>query len=228
MFFVRKTSLIQKAAVIGSSALLSACATMSAGNLFSHYSAQTKEVYFAVRNGNYLEAQASLNQDIAGPILDNMEKGRVSFLAEDYPQSLSFFQVSDNAVKVLNDRAIISVSETASSVGALATNDNLTTYEPADYELGFLHLYLGLNYLKKNDLSGALVEMRRPIKFKSRQKNAGSPSLSLRKNQQYSKVSRQTLPQSWLIIQTQVKRFKLFKMVTYSICQRYFMKQIMI
>ncbi len=161
MFFVRKTSLIQKAAVIGSSALLSACATMSAGNLFSHYSAQTQEVYFAVRNGNYLEAQASLTHDIAGPILDNMEKGRVSFLAEDYPQSLSFLQVSDNAVKVLNDRATISVSETASSVGALATNDNLTTYEPADYELGFLHLYLGLNYLKKNDLSGALVEMRR-------------------------------------------------------------------
>ncbi|WP_238930444.1 COG3014 family protein [Vibrio sp. S9_S30] len=134
---------------------------MSAGNLFSHYSEQTQEVYFAVRNGNYIEAQAGFTRDIAGPILDNMEKGRVSFLAKDYPQSLSFLQVSDNAVRALNDRAVISVSAAVSSIGALATNDNLTTYEPADYELGFLHLYLGLNYLKKNDLSGALVEMRR-------------------------------------------------------------------
>jgi hypothetical protein len=74
---------------------------------------------------------------------------------------MSYLKVSDNAVKVLNDRATISLSETANTVGALATNDNMTTYEPADYELGLLHLYLGLNYLKKNDLSGALIEMRR-------------------------------------------------------------------
>ncbi|KJY80677.1 lipoprotein [Vibrio nigripulchritudo] len=161
MFFARKSLPVRSFFIAGTSALLSACATMSAGNLFSHYSAQTQEAYFAVRNGNYAEAQEKLNTEIAGPILDNMEKGRVSLLNQDYAQSMSYLKVSDNAVKVLNDRATISLSETANTVGALATNDNMTTYEPADYELGFLHLYLGLNYLQKNDLSGALVEMRR-------------------------------------------------------------------
>ncbi len=39
-------------------------------------------------------------------------------------------------------------------------NDNITEYVPPDYELGFLHLYLGLNYLKKNDLEGAVIETR--------------------------------------------------------------------
>ncbi|MCZ8499220.1 hypothetical protein O9929_19390 [Vibrio lentus] len=32
---------------------------------------------------------------------------------------------------------------------------------PPDYELGFLHLYLGLKLSPKNDLEGAVIEMRR-------------------------------------------------------------------
>ena len=98
---------------------------------------------------------------LAGQFLSNMEKGRVSFLAENYPNSFTAFQLSDKAVRVLDDRATISLSEGANQAGSLATNDNLTTYDPADYELGYLHLYLGLNYLQKNDLQGALVEICR-------------------------------------------------------------------
>ncbi len=143
---------------------------MTAGNLFSHYSLQTQQPYFLLRAGQYIEAQEKLNNDIAGPILDNMERGRVSFLAEDYQQSLSFLKVSDNEIKVLNNRATISAIETASSVGGLATNDNFSIYEPSEYELGFLHLYLGLNYLQKNDLSSALVEMRRANKVQEQAK----------------------------------------------------------
>lgn len=141
---------------------LNACANFSAGNLFSHYSAQHQSVYKEVVDGDYQSAESELvDSDVGGPILNNMEKGRVSFLAESYPNSFTFFQLSDKAVKTLSDRATISVSESANQAGSLATNDNLTTYDPADYELGYLHLYLGLNYLQQNDLQGALVEMRR-------------------------------------------------------------------
>lgn len=45
------------------------------------------------------------------------------------------------------------------SVGLLVVNDNLNEYEFVDYELGFLYLYLGLNYVCNNDLDGVLVEM---------------------------------------------------------------------
>lgn len=148
--------------VLSSSLLLSACANLSVGNLFSHYASQNSDVYAKVQAGHYKSAESELeDSDVGGPILSNMEKGRVSFLSENYPQSFTAFQLSDKAATELAQRATISLSESANQAGSLATNDNLTTYDPADYELGYLHLYLGLNYLQKNNLEGALVEMRR-------------------------------------------------------------------
>ncbi len=141
--------------------MASGCANLSAGNLFSHYSEQNRAVYQAAAFGEYAKAQQLQSSDVGGEILGNFEKGRVSFLAQDYQTSLSAFENGDRAVRSQQDRATISVSETVTSVTALAFNDNLKEYQPADYELGFLHLYLGLNYLQKNDLEGALVEMRR-------------------------------------------------------------------
>lgn len=129
--------------------MASGCANLSAGNLFSHYSDQNQEVYQAVVAGNYANAEQLQSSDVGGEILGNFEKGRISFLAKDYPTSLNALEESDRAVRVQQDRATISVSETATSVGSLAVNDNLNEYQPADYELGFLHLYLGLNYLQK-------------------------------------------------------------------------------
>lgn len=134
---------VRLAFVIFSSAALSACANLSAGNLFSHYSAQNNEVYQAVKTGQYHKAEEALPEEVAGDILDNFEKGRVYLLNQQYEDSKSAFEASDNAVRVQQDKATISVTETAASVGALAVNDNLDIYKPADYELGFLHLYLG-------------------------------------------------------------------------------------
>ncbi|MGY0616354.1 COG3014 family protein [Vibrio sp. FJH11] len=141
--------------------MASGCANLSAGNLFSHYSDQNQDVYQAVVAGEYAKAKQLQSPDVGGEILGNFERGRLSFLAQDYPTSLSALENSDRAVRTQQDRAIISVSETATSVGSIAVNDNLQDYHPADYELGFLHLYLALNYLQKNDLEGSLVEVRR-------------------------------------------------------------------
>ncbi len=141
--------------------MASGCANLSAGNLFSHYSNQNQKMYQAVVAGEYVKAEQLHTEDVGGEILGHFEKGRLSFLAEDYQSSLSAFKVSDRAVRTQQERAIISVSETAISTGSLALNDNIRDYHPADYELGFLHLYLSLNYLQKNDLEGALVEVRR-------------------------------------------------------------------
>ncbi|OLQ94280.1 hypothetical protein BIY21_00330 [Vibrio ponticus] len=140
---------------------LTACANFSAGNLFSHYSAQNQEVYQAVKRGDYSAAEQALPDGIAGDILDNFERGRVYLLNNNDQQSLSSLELSDQAVRKEQDKATVSITDTATSIGALAVNDNLNIYYPADYELGFLHLYLGLNYVKENKLDDALVEMRR-------------------------------------------------------------------
>ncbi|MFG0606770.1 hypothetical protein KSS82_10865 [Vibrio mimicus] len=143
------------------SLLLAGCANLTAGNLFSHYSAQNNALYQSVAAGQYQQATQLLPDYVAGDVLDNLEKGRVYFLNQQYVESQQSLSVADQVVKQQQDRAIISISSTATSVGSLAVNDNLNEYEPADYELGFLHLYLGLNYVRNNDLDGALVEMRR-------------------------------------------------------------------
>ncbi|MCK6262799.1 hypothetical protein KP803_05860 [Vibrio sp. ZSDE26] len=149
-------------------ALLSACSNMSAGNLFSHYSAQNNGVYQAVKTGQYEKAEQRLPEFVAGDVLDNLEKGRVQFLAESYQSSHSSFNDGDRAVRIQQDRATISVSDSAASLASLAVNDNLNNYYPADYELGFLHLYLGLNYLQDNDLEATTIEMRRANQVQER------------------------------------------------------------
>jgi hypothetical protein len=174
---------IRLAFVIGSSFVLSACANLSAGNLFSHYSAQNNELHQKVRSGDYQQAETLLPEQVAGEILDNFEKGRVYLLNQQYAESKSAFDDSDRAVRIQQDQATVSLSESAMSVGALAVNDNLKTYHPADYELGFLHLYLGLNYLKDNDLEGALIEMRRANQVQEQARKDREKELESAQNQ---------------------------------------------
>lgn len=67
--------------------LATGCANLSAGNLFSHYSDQNKQVYQAVVAGEYAKAEQLQSSDIGGDILGNFEQGRISFLAQDYPKA---------------------------------------------------------------------------------------------------------------------------------------------
>lgn len=152
---------IRKLVCIGSTLFLVACANLSTGNLFSHYSAQNNTLHNAVKVGDYSQAEQALPEAIAGDILDNLERGRVYLLSQQYQNSQNAFKLSDQAVTIQQRQATVSISDSATSIGSLAVNDNLNDYQPSDYELGFLHLYLGLNYLYANDLEGALVEMRR-------------------------------------------------------------------
>lgn len=169
---------IQRCAILASTLVITACANMSAGNLFSHYSAQNADVYQAVQRGDYQRAQEALPDSVAGDILDNLEKGRVHFLNQTYSDSKAAFELSDQAIRAQQDRATVSVSETLTSVSSLAVNDNLNEYQPADYELGFLHLYLGLNYLQQNQLEGALIEMRRANQVQERAKQEREKELA--------------------------------------------------
>ncbi|MDV7103043.1 hypothetical protein R3X26_01335 [Vibrio sp. TH_r3] len=169
--------------VAGLSAVVTACSSLSMGNLFSHYSVQNQQVYSALLSGQYQQAVDNLPDSIAGDILDNMEKGRVNLLAQDYPQSKSFLESSEYAIRTQQEQAVVSLSETASSVGSLAANDNVTSYYPADYEVGFLHLYLALNYLQENSLEGALVEVRKANQVQEQAKKTREADLAAAQQQ---------------------------------------------
>ncbi|SMR99533.1 hypothetical protein VIM7927_00759 [Vibrio mangrovi] len=174
---------IRHIAVICMALGASACANFSAGNLFSHYSEQNRKMYQAVRSGHYQDASNELPDNIGGDILDNLEKGRVYFLNHDVQKSQSFLAQSDQAVRRQQDEAIISVSREAASFGSLVANDNLTEYVPADYELGFLHLYLALSYVYDNQLEDALVELRRANQVQEKARNQRQDELLKEKDQ---------------------------------------------
>ncbi len=57
------------------SLLLVGCANLTAGNLFSHYSAQNNGLYQSVAAGQYEQASQLLPEYVAGEVLDNLEKG---------------------------------------------------------------------------------------------------------------------------------------------------------
>ncbi len=154
-------SIIRNIFVFVFSLFIFGCSSFTAGNFFSHYSAQNQEMHQALVQGDYSSAQSELNADGAGPILSSFEKGRLALLKQDVEDSQQFFDVGDKALKEQQEKALISLSEGAQSFAALSVNDNLTTYEPADYEVGFFHLYMALNYLNQNNFTDALVEMRR-------------------------------------------------------------------
>ncbi|OAN18263.1 hypothetical protein A3K86_05040 [Photobacterium jeanii] len=153
--------MLKKAAVFFTVLTLTACANLSAQGLFSHYSIAMSSSHSALEQGQYQAAIDALPTAPAGEILDGMEQGRTRFLAKQYPSSFSAFQGADVAVKEQQSKAVIQISEGFNQVGAVLTNDNMITYQPADYELGFLHLYLALNYIQQRKLESALVEVRR-------------------------------------------------------------------
>ncbi|MGF1756955.1 hypothetical protein L4D76_03190 [Photobacterium sagamiensis] len=154
-------SILKHAVVALLSLSLLACANLSTQSLFSHYSAANADAHQAMQQGLYTQAAEALPDAPAGDILDGMERGRVNFVAKQYPFSFASFKHADMAVKEQQRQATVQLSEGFNQAGALFTNDNMITYQPADYELGFLHLYLALNYLQQKNLEGALVEVRR-------------------------------------------------------------------
>lgn len=136
------------------------CSNISAQRVFSHYSAANEAFYTELRHGDVEVASANL-QDQGGDFLFNVEKGRLLQLQSRYEASKTAFESSDSAWQAQQQKATISLSDSGESLASFALNDNVNSYQPADYELGFLHLYQALNYIQLNKLSDALVEFRR-------------------------------------------------------------------
>ncbi|MGR5251664.1 COG3014 family protein [Vibrio astriarenae] len=167
----------RKAVLLLATVGLVACSNLSVSNLFSHYSVANQPARNALVKGDYSAAQKSIEGRADQTMLGGFELGRVSFLNQQSDLSLTSLQRSDTLVRQWQDKPVISVSDSLSSAGALAVNDNLTDYHPRDYELGFLHLYLGLNYIYSNDLEGALVEVRRANQVQEAAKQKREKSL---------------------------------------------------
>ncbi|NNM50615.1 MAG: hypothetical protein HKM02_00110 [Pseudomonadales bacterium] len=139
--------------------LLAACAITS---VFDPYPQQARTWRNDIRSGNYPEAQALLDKKRhdADGILYLMERGRIDMLAHDTASSLTDFADVIARWEQLDQRARVSLSESAAEGASLLTNDNALPYEGEIYEKVFVHQYQALNYLSQGRPQDALVEVR--------------------------------------------------------------------
>lgn len=157
--FLRKTHLLL--IVIP---LLSGCSISSFGDLFSNYSQQMNGVKQAQQQGDFQQAINLIparNSNDGSYSLGLLEKGRLEYLANNNNQSRQDFEQTYQLVQKEQQGAKIELSRGFENVTAVISNDNAIRYDIPLYEQSMLHSYQALNYLSQQDLSGALVEVRR-------------------------------------------------------------------
>lgn len=112
-------------------------------------------------------------------LLALLEQGRLAQLAEDYSQSKQSFEAAINLLDKIDERATISLSNTANQGTSLVSNDNVIPYESNIYEEIFLHHFQAINYLALGDKEGAQVEMRRAQRLQDKKSDEPSDNSTL-------------------------------------------------
>lgn len=159
---------------------LSACAGTSFGDLFSNYNQQMQGVKNAQQQGNFQQAVSLLperSKSNGSYGLNLLEKARLEFLANNHTESQQDFALVYRQVQQAEQAAKIQLSRGIENVQAVVSNDNAIRYDIHYYEQSMLHCYQALNYLNQNDLSGALVEIRRANLVQQRALQANQKAL---------------------------------------------------
>ncbi len=139
---------------------LTACAGTST---FTAYPHKIQPLVTAMVNRTPVDLSKSLLSERKSNdlILYNMEHGRYAHVTGNSNVSMEDFKTSIDKIRANDEKALISASAIAANMAATLVNDNAIPYEGDGYERVLLHQYQALNYLKKKDLDGAGVEVRR-------------------------------------------------------------------
>jgi hypothetical protein len=139
---------------------LAGCASSS---VFVSYPAQMQPIKRDIQHGHYAKAEEALekHRDSADKILYMMERARTAQIGKDWQTSIADFRQVINGFKLVDDKAKISLTDTAAQGSSLLTNDNAIPYEGEGYERVFVYHFQALNFLFSKDVDAAMVEVRR-------------------------------------------------------------------
>ncbi|MGE6124242.1 COG3014 family protein [Aeromonas rivipollensis] len=150
--------------------LLGGCASRWQ-DLFVSYSDQMVPLRNQLLLGHAAEALPKVRESTPGDdtyVLDQLEKGRIAWLAGQDGVSKQGFAAADSRLAWEESQAKYRLSQGLAQAGSLLTNDQTMVYRTPDYERTMLHHYLALNYLQRGDAEGALVEVRRANQVQER------------------------------------------------------------
>jgi len=157
-------TLIKNCSLILVITLLSACSATSFTDLFSNYNQQMHDVKQAQQRGDFQQAISLIpprSPSNSSYNLSLLEKARLEYLANDNKQSQEDFAEVYQLAQQAQLAAKVELSRGVENVAAVMSNDNAIRYDIPLYEQSMLHSYQALNYIAQQDLSGALVEVRR-------------------------------------------------------------------
>ena len=160
--------------------LISACSLTGFSDIFSSYNEQMQNVKIAQQQGDFEQALTSMpkrNNRHSSYNLSLLEKARLEFLTGKYLPSQKHFELAYLQIQKDEQAAKIQLSRSIQNATAVVSNDNVMSYVIPYYEQSMLHSYQALNYLNKNDLPGALVEIRRANLVQSKALKANQKTL---------------------------------------------------
>jgi len=156
--------------VLVNSFLVSGCATLSINDFFNGYAEQLTPAKNAIAAGNAKQAEQLLPKRSTSNnayTLNLLEKGRVSFINQDYQESKSWFEQAYQQLEKDRAKAKLQLSRGINNVSAMVSNDNAIGYQVPAYEQSMLHTYQALNFIFSEQLESALVEVRRANQVQS-------------------------------------------------------------
>ncbi|WP_421290892.1 COG3014 family protein [Aeromonas taiwanensis] len=152
------------------SLLLGGCASFWQ-DMFVSYSDQMVPLRNQLLLGHAAEALPEVRESTPGDdtyVLDQLEKGRIAWLAGQDGASKQALTAADSRLTWEDNQAEYRLSRGLAQAGSLMTNDQTMAYRAPDYERTMLHHYLALGYLQRGDAGGALVEVRRANQVQER------------------------------------------------------------
>ena len=144
--------------------LLALCLALSGCAAFESYPDETVAARRSFADLSFETAAERLQKGTGGLISGlcyRMERGLALHMNGDYDASNAELLQAADIMARYDEKAIISASDVAASAAGLIVNDRLVPYRGEGFEKTLLHTYLALNFLMKNDLEGARVEVRR-------------------------------------------------------------------
>lgn len=158
---------MRRSIILSFSFILSGCSTIGFSDLFNDYATQMTPVRNAIENNNIEEARSLIaknNTTHSSYLLNQLEQARLDDFAKRADDAQNKFENVYKQMQSKRAAAKIQVSAGLEQSNALFTNDSVISYVPPAYEMSMLHSYKALNYVYKNDVESALVEIRRANK----------------------------------------------------------------
>jgi hypothetical protein len=117
--------------------------------------------------GRFDEARTGFaNPDtIESPFLRGAELGMVELTAGRFDAAQAAFDGAVDAVRELEERALIGPANLGEQIGSLVINEGVKDYQGEGYERVQVHNALALTYLARGNLDGVYVETRRADKL---------------------------------------------------------------